>query len=62
MYSLTTLEFDYKSYLSYISVLGYFKESLQKYQNHTTDRQQHSYHQCNSPNYESIVPQIAHQI
>ena len=61
IYSGIILNWDYKSCMMYVSMPGYLKEALHKFQHPTASQPQHSPHQWNPPNYGSTEPQLAHQ-
>ena len=61
LYSGTTLNWDYKAGILDISMAGYIKEALHKFQHPTPRRPHNSPHQWNPPNYSSAAPQLAHQ-
>ena len=61
LYSGITLNWGYKAGILDISMPGYVKEALQKFQHPTPIQPQHSPHQWNTPNYGSTAPQLAHQ-
>ena len=61
LYSGITLNWYYKAGMLDISMPGYFKEALHKFQHPTLVQPYHSPHQCNPPNYGSTAPQMAHQ-
>ena len=61
LYSGIIMNWYYKPGILDISMSGYVKEALHKFQQPTTSRPCHYPHQCNPPNYSTTSPQLAHQ-
>ena len=55
-----TLKWDYKARQLDISIPGYVKDALQKFQHPNSTRPQNSLHQWKAPKYGYTVPQLAH--
>ena len=60
LYCGITLKWDYKKIQLEISMPGYVKDALQKFQHHTPTRPQHSPHQWTAPQYGYTAPQLEH--
>ena len=61
LYSGITLNWDYEAGILDISIPGYVKEALHKFQQPTLSLPHQLPHQLNPPNYGSTAPQLAHQ-
>ena len=54
------MKWDYKTQQLGISMLGYVKDALHKFQRTTPTRPQHPPHQWTVPKYRIAAPQLAH--
>ena len=61
LYISIIMNWDYKAGILDISMPGYLKEALHKFQHPTPSQSQHSPHQWNPLSYSSTSPQLAHQ-
>ena len=62
LYSGITLNWGCKAGILDISMPGYVKEALHKFQHPTPIQPQHSPHQCNPPNFGSTAPQLSQEL
>ena len=60
LYCGITLKWDYNTRLLGISISGYLKDALQKFQHPNPTIPHHLLHQWIAPNHGSTVPQLAH--